>query len=189
MVSLTLITSLGCFAYLSCRYLFEKGFPQESRTYFQAARSACERLDNRTSEDVAYQVRLAHGNEGCAAAESNDREGCLYHSKIWLQLSMARVSPSGLPIMDFELGTIYNEAGVAYALNDKYDAAAECFLRSISVYKSVEDFEDTMLGWPEPNLGLVYWVQGDLDNAELVLNEILEIHATAFGVDDTQSFK
>ena len=174
---------------MAFRYLFERGFPHESRVFFQAARVVCERSDNKASEEVAYQLRLAHGNEGCAAAESNDREGCLYHAKIWLKLSLDRVSPFGLPVIDFELGTTYNEVGVAYALNDMYDSAAECFLQSIAVYRSVDKFEDIMLGWPEPNLGLIHWIQGDLRSAELVLNEILEIHAAAFGADDTESFK
>lgn len=174
---------------MKLRYLFERGFPHESRVFFQVTQSVCKRSKNPSSEEVTSQLRLAHGNEGCAAAESNDRAGCLYHAKIWIDLTSGRLSQSGSSVVDFELGTVYNETGVAYALNDMYDAALDCFLQSIRVYREIENFEDIMLGWPEPNLGLIYWIQGDLMNAELVLNEILEIHATAFGVDDTESFK
>lgn len=149
----------------------------------------CERSDNKSTEIITSQLRLAYGNEGCAAAESNDRVGCLHFNKLWLDLTRERVSQSGEPVIDFELGTCYNEVGVAYALNNMYDRAEQYFLDSIKVYKSIEGFKDTDLGWPEPNLGLIYWVQGRSQEAELVLREMLEIHAAEFGYDDTQSFK
>ena len=69
------------------------------------------------------------------------------------------------------------------------EEAAAAFRRSIEVFQSLNDYEDTMLGWPEPNLGFIYWMQGKLDDAEKALVEILDIHAAAWGVDDTKSFK
>lgn len=100
-----------------------------------------------------------------------------------------RKTQEGKPLRDYELGIVYNETGVAYGMNDEWSLAEDYFLKSIQVMKEQENYDDTMLGWPEPNLGLIYWIQGRYDEAETVLNEILEIHALAFGVDDTQSFK
>jgi hypothetical protein len=74
-------------------------------------------------------------------------------------------------------------------MNHDWETAEKCFVRSIELHQGLDDYKDTMLGWPEPNLGLMYWVQGRLEDAERVLLEILEIYAAAYGVDDTKSFK
>lgn len=149
----------------------------------------CENSDSQDLEQVSYILRESHNNQGSAAAETNDRKGCLHHSLIWLQMSLDRKSDSGDPIEDYELGITYNETGVACGMNDMYEEAADYFIKSMNIMRQLDNFDDTMLGWPETNLGFIYWVQGKLDDAELVLNEILEIHAAAFGLDDTESFK
>lgn len=171
------------------RYLLERGFVQESKTYYELAQKICENSENKDSENVALNLRMSHNNQTSAAAATNERRSCLDHSLIWLQMSIERKTPAGLPLEDYELGIVYNETGVAYGMNEMWDTAAEYFIKSMNVMKELENYDDTMLGWPEPNLGLIYWVQGKFDEAEVVLNEILEIHATAYGVDDTQSFK
>jgi len=134
-------------------------------------------------------LRESHNNQGSAAAETNDHKECLDHNKTWLKMSLERVTDSGQQIIDYELGAIYNEVGVAYAMNDLYDDAVRYFLESIKVFQALDDYEETMLGWPEPNLGFMYWVLDRQLEAEQVLLEILEIHATAWGVDDRKSFK
>lgn len=91
--------------------------------------------------------------------------------------------------IDAELGQVYNEIGVAYAMNDQYDEAALNFLSSINIYKNLPESEDIMLGWPMPNLGFVYWATGRHEEAEEVLKEILEIHEKTYGTDDTQTFR
>lgn len=171
------------------RYLFERGLPEQSKSYFHLALTISEHSNSNDSEEVRSSIRESHCFLGCAAAETNDGEMCLKHHSIWLDMAMSRKSDAGTPVLDYELGIIHNEVGVAYAMNEMFDEAAKSFLRSIEVFQSLEKYEDTMLGWPEPNLGFMYWLQGRLEDAERVLVEILEIFAAAYGVDDTQSFK
>jgi tetratricopeptide (TPR) repeat protein len=108
---------------------------------------------------------------------------------IWLQMVLERKRPSGTLVIDYELGQVYNEIGIAYGLQEMWDTAAEHFIKSIDVLKELENYRDTMLGLPAPNLGLVYWIQGRLEESENVLVEILEIQAANFGVDDIESFR
>lgn len=170
-------------------YWFERGFPQESKPYFQLAQSICEQSPNRASESVSYILRETHNNLATVTADIYETEASLKHAKIWMEMSEARKDVNGIPVVDYELGVVYNETGVSYGLNKQYYVAESYFLKSIETFQRLENYDDTMLGWPEPNLGFMYWVKGDYENAERVLLEILEIHANAFGVDDTKNFK
>jgi len=171
------------------RYWFERSYPQEAKPFFRLAQDICENSGQRDSESVSYMLRETHNNQGSAAAETNDNQECLEHNQRWLKLARARRTDAGEEIEDYELGQVYNEIGVAYAMNHRYDEAVEHFLRSIDIFQSQPDYDDTMLGWPMPNLGFIYWVQGRYAEAEEVLQEIREIHEAAWGIDDTQSFK
>lgn len=144
---------------------------------------------SKDSEDVIFNIRRSHYFLGCALAETNHADDCLKHQETWIRMLLERTTSSGEPIKDYELAVAYNELGVAHAMNNMWETAEKTFVRSIELHQQLPDYEDTMLGWPEPNLGLIYWVQGHLEDAEKVLLEILEIHANAFGIDDTTSFK
>ncbi|KAL9628452.1 MAG: hypothetical protein Q9164_007271 [Protoblastenia rupestris] len=170
-------------------YLLEKGFVQESKAYYRIAQRICENSPDRDTEEVSLTLRMAHNNQTTAAAETNARGDCLHHSLIWMEMFQKRKTPDGKPLRDYELAIVYNEIGVAYGMNEQWSLAEDYFLKSIEVMKEQDDYEDTNLGWPEPNLGLIYWIQGRYDEAETVLNEILDVFALAFGVDDIKSFK
>lgn len=171
------------------RYLLEKGLVQESKAYYQIAQRICENSPNKNTEEVSLTLRMAHNNQTTAAAETNARKDCLDHSLIWMTMFQERKTPEGQPVRDYELAIVYNETGVAYGMNEQWSLAEDYFLKSIEVMKEQDEYEDTMLGWPEPNLGLIYWIQGRYDEAEIVLNEILDIFVFALGIDDTESFK
>jgi tetratricopeptide (TPR) repeat protein len=171
------------------RYLFERGFAEECKAFNKLGQSICEQSENSLTEEVQCDLRESHNNQSAAAAETNDPSACLIHAQIWLDLSLKRKLPDGSLISDYELGIVYNETGVAYAMNNMWEDAEKSFIRSIEIFHGLSNYDDTMLGWPEPNLGLIYWVQGRWDEAERVLTEILEIHATTYGPDDTKSFK
>jgi tetratricopeptide (TPR) repeat protein len=171
------------------RYWFERGFPQESKPFFKLTQTIGEASDERESEEVLHMLREAHNNHGTASAETNHPKESLDHNSIWLKMALDRRDTEGSEIVDYELGQVYNELGVAYAMNGRYDDAVESFMKSIDVYQSLDEYEDTWLGWPMPNLGLMHWVKGDYDKAEEVLQEIRQVYEDAFGEDDTQSFK
>ena len=167
----------------------ERGLHLEARPYLKLAQKICENSPNRNHESVAYTLRSCHGKLAGVAAENNLRQESLDHSVIWLSMCLERRTADGHPIVDYELGIVYNETGVAYGGIEDWERAAENFIKSMNTMKKVDNYDETMLSWPEPNLGLIYWIQGRYEEAEIVLNEILEIQATAYGVDDTESFK
>ncbi|UKZ69034.1 uncharacterized protein TrAtP1_010047 [Trichoderma atroviride] len=170
-------------------YMFERGLPDKTEQFCNVALMIGEQMkDNHTSE--AHEViREGHSFIGIALVETNNHGDSKKHKQKWLDMLLERRSESGLPIRDYELGYAYNEIGVAYGNSDMLEEACEAFRESITIFQGLEDYTDTMLGWPEPNLGFMFWLLKDYDSAEKALIEILDIHAAAWGVDDTKSFK
>jgi tetratricopeptide (TPR) repeat protein len=172
-----------------CRYLFERGLPEQSKSYFQVALDICDHAADKESEKVQAIIRQNLNFLGCAAAETNDRPSCLKYQLRALEMAIARTHVDGSQARDYEIGIAHNEMGVAYAMNDMFDEAVGHFISSIQIFQTVDGYEDIWLGWPEPNLGIVYYLQGKLTEAERVLEEILDIYAAAYGPDDTNTFK
>jgi tetratricopeptide (TPR) repeat protein len=168
--------------------MFERGLPEDTKTFCDLGLFIGERLKERLVEEAVESIRESHCFIGIALVETNEHSLSMWHKKKWLDMLLERGS-GGACIEDYELGYAYNEIGVAYGNTDMLDEAAEAFRRSIEIFQNLEDYEDTMLGWPEPNLGFIYWMQGELENAEHALVEVLDIHAAAWGVDDIKSFK
>lgn len=172
------------------RYMFERGVPEELKAFAELGLKIGEQLQARgDDEEVERTVRESHSYVGMAAGEMNNSTLNMFHIQKWLDALLKRVSASGEPVLDYELGYAYNELGVAYGFQNKYEEAAQALLCSIETFQGLSDYEDTMLGWPEPNLGFMYWLQGKLEEAEHAFVEILDIHAAAWGTDDTKSFK
>ncbi|PKK44726.1 hypothetical protein CI102_12531 [Trichoderma harzianum] len=171
-------------------YCFERGLPHESKPFYRLTQSICEALQQTSpSEKVASLLRENHNNQGSAANETNNPQESLHHNLTWISLMRERISSDGQQKIDYELGCAYNEVGVAYAMNNMYSLALDFFQKSISTYKSLPDYDEKWLGWPLPNIGMVYWIQGNHKSALEVLHRMREIYETAYGRDDRQSFK
>ncbi|KAK4143117.1 uncharacterized protein C8A04DRAFT_29133 [Dichotomopilus funicola] len=173
-------------------YMFERGLMEKAKPFFNLGLLIGERLALRggeLKEAAVDSVRESHSFIGIVLAETNEHALSMACKKKWLAMLEERRSPEGGPVENYELGYAYNEIGVAYGNNGMLEEAADAFRRSMRIFQGLDDYEDTMLGWPQPNLGFIYWMQGELPEAEKVLMEILDIHATAWGVDDTKSFK
>lgn len=169
--------------------MFERGLPEDTKPFCDLALLIGERLKTKLGQVADESIRESHCFIGIALVETNEHSLSMTHKKKWLDMLEQRRNASGAPVIDYELGYAYNEIGVAYGNNDMLEEAATAFRRSIEVFQGLSDYEDTMLGWPQPNLGFIYWMQGKLEDAEKALGEILDIHAAAWGVDDTKSFK
>jgi hypothetical protein len=61
--------------------------------------------------------------------------------------------------------------GVAYAMNNGIDVAIDYFMKSIEEFQRLDDYDDTALNWPMPNLGFIYWLHGRHEDAERVLGD------------------
>jgi len=171
------------------RYMFERGLPEETKPFCNLGLLIGEKLRGKLGEEAVESIRESHSFLGIALVETNEHSLSMVHKKKWLAMLEERKSESGDTVEDYELGYAYNEIGVAYGNQDMLSEAAAAFHRSIEIFQGLDDYEDTMLGWPEPNLGFIYWMQGKLEDAEKALVEILDIHEAAWGVDDTKSFK
>ena len=169
--------------------MFERGLPEETEPFCNLGLLIGERLKDKLGEVAVESIRESHSFLGIALVETNEHSLSMFHKKKWLAMLEEKKSESGVPVEDYELGYAYNEIGVAYGNKEMLDEAERAFHRSIEIFQSLNDYEDTMLGWPEPNLGFIYWMQGKLEDAEHALVEILDIHAAAWGVDDIKSFK
>ncbi len=134
-------------------------------------------------------LRESHNNQGSAANETNNPQESLQHNLMWLSLMRERTSSDGRGLIDYELGCVYNEVGVAYAMNGMYPLALDFFEKSVSTYQSLPDYDEKWLGWPLPNTGMVYWIQGNHKEALEALHRMREIYEATYGRDDRQSFK
>ncbi|RKK89169.1 hypothetical protein BFJ68_g16774 [Fusarium oxysporum] len=170
-------------------YMFERGLQEETKPFCELSLQIAERMKSSVGAEVVECIRESHSFLGIALVETNEHSLSMSHKMKWLDILLERPSESGGVVEDYELGYAYNEIGVAYGNADMIEEAIDAFIRSIQIFQGLEDYEDIMLGWPEPNLGFMYWLKGDLDKAEQALVEILDIHAAAWGVDDTRSFK
>ncbi|KAK3294429.1 tetratricopeptide repeat domain-containing protein [Chaetomium fimeti] len=172
-------------------YWFERGNPQEAKEYFRLTELLYARAADMKTPERTYMLRRANLNHATASMETNDPEDCLARYRRWLDDSESSQLESGLEEgkYRYEVACIYNEAGVAYAMNNMIDEAIEHFNKSVSLFQELDDYDETMLNWPVPNLGFMYWMQKNYDEAERVLLGILEVHEREYGVDDTRSFK
>lgn len=171
------------------RYMFERGLPHETKSFCELALLIGERLRGYLEEEAAAAIRESHSFLGVALVEANEHASSMEHKQKWHDMLLERQPGGAEPLQDYELGYCYNELGVAYGNAGMLEDAVTAFHGCIEVFQSLNDYDDTMLGWPEPNLGFIYWMQNKLDDAEQVLVEILDIYAAAYGVDDTRSFK
>jgi tetratricopeptide (TPR) repeat protein len=171
------------------RYVFGRGQLDEAIAFFQSALNIVQNISMEESETKYYLIRRVHNGIGTTCAEINRPEDCLKHQTIVADLLMTRNSTLGVPVDDYPTAIAHNELGVAKAFNGDLEGAERAFLLSITTYQQNPNYEDVWLGWPMPNLGFIYWLQGRLTEARQILEEVLDIFKLAYGVDDVTSFR
>ncbi|KAK0716282.1 hypothetical protein B0H67DRAFT_554617 [Lasiosphaeris hirsuta] len=139
-------------------YMFERGLMEDAKSFCDLELLIGERLRNELGEAANESIRESHPFMGIILAEKNDHRLSMAHKQKWLSILEERQSPTSRdkPVEDYELGYAYNEIGVAFGNHDMLEEAAQAFRRSIEIFQGLDDYEDTMLGWLEPNLGFIY---------------------------------
>ncbi|KAL7781016.1 hypothetical protein V8C43DRAFT_328491 [Trichoderma afarasin] len=170
-------------------YMFERGLPEKTESFCNVALSIGEQFKTSLVDDAHEVIRESHSFIGIALVEVNKHSDSTWHKEHWLNMLLERRAAAGALIQDYELGYAYNEIGVAYGNSGMIEKASDAFKKSIEIFLSLEDYDEIMLGWPEPNLGFMYWLLNDYNSAEQAFIEILDIHAARWGPDDTHSFK
>ncbi|KAI9733663.1 MAG: hypothetical protein M1834_003265 [Cirrosporium novae-zelandiae] len=163
----------------------ERGNASASKSLLQHAEVICHKLplDGRIG-DILCDI---HYGLGAVANESNDAESCLRHNKELLAKRMDAAKEAGL--VDIRLAIAHNQIGTGWMMAKEYQKASEAFKNAIEVYQSLPDFSKGMLSVPLANLGLAYWLQGDLDKASITLERGLRDREELLGVMDKESFR
>ncbi|KAK8139283.1 tetratricopeptide repeat domain-containing protein [Apiospora sp. TS-2023a] len=123
---------------------------------------------------------------GALANETNDSQSCLEHNILCLALRKADAAKRERP--DLRLAFAHSQMGIAYMMTRKFALATEYFKQSIELLKSIEVDVDEF-GFPVCNLGLAYWIQGMLDDADTALTDLREQRQKRHGELDTVSYK
>ncbi|KAI1819341.1 tetratricopeptide repeat domain-containing protein [Xylaria intraflava] len=163
-------------------YLHERCFSHEGKAYLKLALRLSEKAQI-TQEPLVSDMHLTMG---ALANETNDAQTCLDHNVICLALRRAEAARTGQA--DLRLAFAHSQMGIAYMMVKKFALATEYFQQSVELLKIIEaDVDD--YGFPVCNLGLAYWIQGELDDAEKTLMDLLAQREAAFGKLDTVSYK
>lgn len=127
-----------------------------------------------------------HVTMGALSNETNDAQSCLEHNIISLAIRKAESQKTGTP--DLRLAFAHSQMGIAYMMVGKVALATEYFKQSVALLKSIKVDPDEF-GFPVCNLGLAQWIQGDLDEADKTLTDLLKQREMLHGRLDRVSYK
>lgn len=127
-----------------------------------------------------------HLTMGALSNETNDAQSCLEHNIFCLAIRKDEAAKHGKP--GLRLVFAHSQMGIAYMMVRKFALANEYFKQSVALLKSIEVDPDEF-GFPVCNLGLAYWIQGDLDAADKALTELRDQRERLHGRLDTVSYK
>lgn len=115
-----------------------------------------------------------------------DAQGCLKHNIACLAMRKAEAVKNGRP--DLRLAFAHSQMGIAYMGIKKFALATAYFQQSIAMLKGLNaDVEE--FGFPVANLGLAYWIQGQLEEADDLLTNELSNRKARWGSLDNVSYK
>jgi tetratricopeptide (TPR) repeat protein len=115
-----------------------------------------------------------------------DKQGCLKHNIDCLAMRKAEAAKNGRP--NLRLAFAHSQMGIAYMGMKKFALATAYFKQSITMLKELNtDIEE--FGFPVANLGLAYWIQGQLDEADDLLTDELLKREIRWGISDNVSYK
>lgn len=123
---------------------------------------------------------------GALANETNDAQACLDHNILCLKRRKEEAAKGKAP--DLRLAFAHSQMGIAYMMVRKFALATEYFKQSVEMLKSI-DVDPDEFGFPVCNLGLAYWVQGQLDDADKILTDLLAQRERLHGKLDSVSYK
>lgn len=123
---------------------------------------------------------------GALSNETNDAQSCLEHNILCLSIRKAESVKNNKP--DLRLAFAHSQMGIAYMMVRKFALATEYFKQSVELLKVVEvDLDE--FGFPVCNLGLAYWIQGELNAADKTLTDLLLQRERLHGKLDKVSYK
>ena len=164
------------------RYLHERGFSHEGKAYLRLALTLCEQ-SNITMEPLISDMHLTMG---ALSNETNDAQAYLEHNILCLSIRKAEAAKGNAP--DLRLAFGHSQMGIAHMMIEKIALATEHFKQSVEMLKSI-NVNPNEFGFPVCNLALAYWVQGELDDANKTLTDLLLQREKLHGKLDQVSYK
>ena len=70
-----------------------------------------------------------------------------------------------------------------------YEKGCELFTKALEIWHRIPEYSKGIASMEYANLGLSYWLLGQLDKASEVLEEGLKEREEGFGKDDAESFR
>jgi hypothetical protein len=107
---------------------------------------------------------------GALYNETNDVQACLEHNSLCLNIRKAEAAKGRAP--DLRLAFGHSQMGISYMMVRKFAPATEYFKQSVEMLKFL-DVDPDEFGFPACNLGLGYWIQGQLAEADRTLTDLL----------------
>ena len=104
-----------------------------------------------------------------------------------LRLDISQTSNEGK--RDPMLAQAYNQAANAHMDKKMFVDAIDLYERSLAVFKSLDDFTETMTTICVANLATAYWLQRRFDDAATIVMRNLRAREAAFGPNDSESFR
>ena len=142
----------------------------------------CER-GNLNDEPLISDMHLTMG---ALCNETNNTKGCFYHNKLCLDRRIEEAEKNKKP--DVRLAFAHSQMGIAYMMQNKFAEATERFLQCVEMLKAL-DIDVDEFGFPVCNLGLAYWIQGQYEEADITLTDLLAQREERHGKLDTVSYK
>jgi tetratricopeptide (TPR) repeat protein len=166
------------------RYQHERGNSHNIGPFLNFAMEICSKIPTKQARNLLCDI---HHTLAAVANESNNRVECEEHSRKNLELRVQAVE-EGEP-HDLSLGIAYNQRGIGLMMNNRYHEAEEHFKEGINICEGLPKFWKGMVSFTIANLGLSYWLQGDLETAYDALLQGLRDREKLFGIDDTESVR
>jgi hypothetical protein len=116
----------------------------------------------------------------------HDAQASLEHNILCLAIRKDEAAKNNKP--DLRLAFAYSQMGISYMGVRKYALATEYFKQSVELLKAIDADHDHWC-FPVCNLGLAYWIQGALDEADTILTDYWSQRKTLFGRIDPISYK
>ncbi|OIW26047.1 hypothetical protein CONLIGDRAFT_717687 [Coniochaeta ligniaria NRRL 30616] len=141
------------------------------------------------SEEARWLDRLSlvYDVLGCIANGTNRPADSMKFNSELLRLRQQISERNQKP--DFSLAYAYNQAGCASMMARDYAKGCELFKEALSIWHKIPEYRPGLASMEVANLGLSYWLLGDLLKASEVLEGGLREREEGFGKGDTESFR
>ncbi|KAJ3541339.1 hypothetical protein NM208_g4656 [Fusarium decemcellulare] len=165
-------------------YQHERGESHILLPLLNLALKLCTLPDKDDDSDLESDIRYTLG---AVANETNDAATCMEHTKKFLDIRLEIAQQTGR--IDERLARGHNQMGISWMMTGDYRKGEESFFTSARLYEQLPDYTKDMRSLALVNLGLAYWLQGKLREADEVLVLGLTDREKLFGVLDSRNFR